>query len=198
MLPSFPKARQAMQKAFNDEFTRVRKETHPVMDRVQIRVMSEGSNMSLRREDGSEQEMDFQVLSVKRSVQPQDATGLSPEDFLELAGGMGKEVADQMFDQLMSVLSDATDATGNVTESRGKGITFEAFLETCDKIYTDFDDENEFRERTLLISPVAAEQWKIDAPQWLTDPEKVAALERVKIKKLKEYHEREARRTMVD
>ena len=154
--------------------------------------------MSFQREDGTISEMDFQEMRVEGCIKFEDATGLSPEEFLELAGSMGKESANQMFDQLMGAINQAIDETGNIIQSRGKGITFESFLETCEKISTDFDDEGNFRERTLLLSPEAAAQWNIDSPRWLTDPEKIAALQKVRNCKLKEYHEREARRTMVD
>lgn len=170
----------------------------PLLKKLRVRPQIEGRQASFQREDGKTIEIEYEKSSVSRKMEFENAKGLSPEEFLETAGDIGKEMGQLMEKKLFIAVNEATEECGNVVNCEGGGITFEKYLEMVSMVHTDFDDQGNPREKTLMLNPAAHTSMLEALRMWDSDPEKRAAMIAVINRKREEHHEREARRRMVD
>jgi len=187
-----------MRNAFHNEIFRAMWNVCPILKEIRVRPQTEGKNASYQRDDGKIVETDYKRRSVEREWKFEDSRGLDPEAFLQTASDMGEEVGKKMMTDLLNTVKEATEEVGNVVNCEGKGLTFEKFLELVTKIYTEFDDFGQPRQKALLLSPEACQQFRASIKEWESDPAKRAALEQVTEQHRKAFYEREARRRMVD
>ena len=96
MLPTFPKAKKAMNDVFANEIFRAMWSVCPVLREIRVRPQTEGKAASYEREDGKVVETQYKLHRVERSWKFEDAQGLSPEDFLKTAADLGEEMGSQM------------------------------------------------------------------------------------------------------
>lgn len=104
----------------------------------------------------------------------------------ELSEQMNESVTGEM----IRVVSDATEKTGNVVSAKDKSI-HEALYDSLKMIELPLDENGELSMPTMMVSPQTLEQIKNAPP---ASPEFNARLEKLKQKKKNEAIEREAQR----
>ncbi|MBI5397104.1 MAG: hypothetical protein HZA91_17540 [Verrucomicrobia bacterium] len=187
-----------MNDAFHKELFRAMWNVCPILKEIRFRPQTEGRNASYQRDDGTIVETDYKQRSVEREWKFEDARGLDPEAFLQTASDMGEEMGKKMMTDLLTTVKAATEEVGNVVNCEGKRLTFEKFLEMVTKIYTEFDDFGQPRQKALLLPPEACQQVTKQLKEWESDPAKRDALEQAIEQHRKAFYERETRRRMVD
>ena len=187
-----------MSDVFSKEVFRAMWDVCPILKEIRVRPQIEGKEASYQREDGKIVPMEYKLRSVERRWKPEDAQGLSPENFLQAASDIGEEMGKRMMTDLLGAVGKATEEVGNVVKCGGKGLTFEKFLEMAANTYTDFDSYGRPDVKTFVASPEACQQFEKNMKEWTSDPVKRAALEQVVEQHRKAFDEREARRRMVD
>jgi len=187
-----------MEDAFSKELFRGMWGACPLLKEIRVRPQTEGKEASYQREDGKIVEMNYQLRRVEGRWKPEDARGLSPEDFLQAAASLGEIMGQKMMADLLGAVSNATEEVGNVVSCEGKGLTFEKFLEVVTNVHTEFDAQGRPNVKTFVASPEACQQFEKNLKEWTSDPVKRAALEQVTEQHRKAFNEREARRRMVD
>jgi hypothetical protein len=183
---------------FQNEIERSAWDYFPVLKEIPMRSFIEGDSAGFQREDGKVVDLKFQTISAVQDWQCKDARGFDPETFFELANTIGAELGRQMMDGFLNEVREAVAATGNVVDSDGTGLTFEKLLESFTKMQTDFDDAGKPSEKVLVVSPEIHAKLQQDIKHWLLDPKKIAAWKLAEAKHRQSFHEREARRRMVD
>jgi hypothetical protein len=197
MLPVFPNALKAMDKAFREEVERASHGKYPWMAKIPRFQQTEGDKANLQHPGGKIVEMDYRKVSFMRTFSYEEAFGMSPEEFLEMAASMGEEMANARFDRFLAVINESTEESGNIVRS-SSGLSFEALVQTLTMLEADFDQAGMPEEKFLLLSPEMAEQLRQSEKEWMSDPAKLEILTSIQNQKKREYYEREARRTMVD
>ena len=199
MLPHFPKAYEAMQRTFYKAVFDALWDAAPMLRQIRCQSSVEGNSTDYEREDGAIVEGDPQIARVAHSVRYENATGLSPEAFFELAEELGRKTGEQMERQLFETMSKITDETGNIVAIGPSGeMTFQHWLELNTKIMTDFGDDGEPHTRHLICTPEFHEKLASALVEWEADPEKAARMQAVMQKHKEAYDAREARRRLVD
>jgi predicted lipoprotein len=159
MLPIFPKARKAMQDTYSKELFRAMWDVSPLLKEIRTRPQSEGREASYERGDGKIVEIDYKLRGVQRTWQSKDAEGLTPEEFLESAADIGREMGEKMLADILSSVSEAAQEVGNVVNCEGKGMTFEKFLAMLANVHTEFDDLGNPDMKTFVGSPQACAEY---------------------------------------
>ena len=187
-----------MQDTFSKELFRAMWDVCPILKEIPTRPQTEGTEASYEREDGKIVQTDYKLRSVQRQWQFEDAQGLAPEDFLQIAAEIGEEMGNKMLADILETVGQVTKEVGNVVDCEGKGMTFEKFLEMTANVHTEFDDLGRPDVKTFVGSPKACEEYSENIKKWTSDPAKRAAIEEVIEQHRKVFSEREARRRMVD
>jgi len=198
MLPILPKARDAMRKVSNDEMFAGMWGVCPLLKQIRVRPQTEGDKASYQREDRKVVQMDYNLRQVERAWKLEDAKGFTPEDFLESASSMGRELGNKMMADLLKTVGDAAEEVGNVVKYDAKGLTFENFLEMAAKTYTEFDKFGHPRRKSMLLPPEILQKFQRDIREWESDPVKRAAIDEVMERHRRTFNESETRRRMVD
>lgn len=198
MLPIFPKAKGAMRDAFDNELFRAMWAVSSILKEIRVRPQTEGKEASYEREDGTIIEMDYKLQSVERRWHFEEAQGLAPEAFLQIAADLGEEMGNKMLADILKTVGQVTQEVGNVVNCEGKGMTFEKFLEMTANVHTEFDDFGRPDVKTFVGSPEACREYEKNVKEWTSDPAKQTAIAQVIERHWKAFNEREARRRMVD
>lgn len=103
-----------------------------------------------------------------------------------------------MLADILTTVGKAATGVGNVVDFKGKGMTFENFLDMTANVHTEFDDSGRPDLKTFVGSPEACQDYTAEVREWTADPIKCAAIEQVIEQHRKAFFEREASRRMVD
>ena len=183
MLPVFPRARKAMQDTFFHGIFEAMWNASPLLRQIRVRAQVEGREASFEQEGGKTVNLKYEALRVIRSLKFEDACGLDPEAFIEIAEGIGTEMGRAMLRSVLEDVRIAATEVGNTLTCEGNGISFDQFLELTAKLRTEFDEEGNPRGKTLVLSPEAFNQMSEAMKEWEADSAKRAAMEAVVQKK---------------
>lgn len=198
MLPVFPRARKAMRDAFSKELFQAMWNVSPILKQIRTRPQAEGKEASYERDGGEIIQIEYKKQIVEQTSRVEDARGFPPEEFLEFAADLGREMGNKMLADILENVGKAATEVGNVVDFEGQGLTFEKFLDMTANVHTEFDDFGRPDVKTFVGSPEACRDYTKKLQEWTADPEKRAAIEEVIEQHRKAFLEREAGRRMVD
>ena len=187
-----------MRDAFDKELFRAMWDVSPILKEIRTRPQVEGDEASYQRESGEIIQIEYKKQSVERKSQLEDAQGFAPEEFLQFAADIGEEMGNKMLSDLLTTVGKAATEVGNVVDLKGKGMTFEKFLDMIANVHTEFDDLGRPDLKTFVGSREACQEYTKNVREWTSDPIKCAAIEQVIEQHRKAFFEREASRRMVD
>lgn len=193
MLPDFPAIKRRYSEAFI-RYIKKKQKAHPFLGQIRQHVVPEGNRMKMIREDGEEDGLNFERISHKVSVTPEDIITKGPAAFIEPAEEVAQALMEQQESLFFRRLNESVQKVGNVVDGGGKKFTFDTYLELLKKVDIDFDENGIPRIPQLLVGSEAYERLSKLVPQWMEDP---AFKELMRVKK-KEWHDRESNRKLVD
>lgn len=109
-----------MRDAFNNELFRAMWAVSPILTEIRVRPQTEGKEASYEREDGTIIEIDYKLQSVERRCHFEEAEGLAPEAFLQIAADFGEEMGNKMLADILKTVGQVTQEIGNVVNCEGK------------------------------------------------------------------------------
>lgn len=78
-----------MRDTFNKELFRAMWDVSPILKEMSTRPQAEGREASYERADGKVVHVDYKLQSVEQHYHLEDAQGYAPEEYLEIAAGIG-------------------------------------------------------------------------------------------------------------
>lgn len=174
------------------------REGDPIVAQIKKRPQREGRAAQYRDIQGSTKKVDFQKVGAQLQLKPEDARGMSLDDFLKMPNDAGRDMAQQMARHLFTELQKVTEETGNVVDAKGKPFDFEIFLSVLEKIAIEFDEQGRARLPTAVLGPTAYAQLQEKLPEWENDLSLQKRLGEILSAKREQFREREAHRRLVD
>jgi len=193
MLPDFPKARRHMNDLWNRCMFAGLNGTDPVLNDMQVRVQKEGHAASY---GGGE--MEYKTCKVEFKFDARNAQGMTREEFLGIPFKMGAQMAEQQIRHVfVEVAKEPTPHSTSMSWPTGH-FTPDVFLKAWESMEINFDDQGIPKWPTAVLSPEAMVEVEAKMPEWLADPECQQRWAELVERKRKEFHEREARRRLVE
>ena len=174
------------------------REGDPIVAQIRRRPQRVGRDGEYRDVLGRTNRIEYQKASAECRIQPQEAKGMSVEEFLKVPNDAGRDIARQMARHLFATLDKVTEATGNVIDAKGEPLRFEHFLAVLEKIPIEFDQHGRAQFPTAVLGPALYEQLQRRLPEWESDSAGQARIAEILSIKREEFREREARRRLVD
>jgi hypothetical protein len=198
MLPDFQKSRQLMQKLWNRAAFKGVREGGPIAAQIKKRQQQEGREAQYHEISGKQKQMEYKKVAAELRIQPEDAKGMSLEEFLKAPTDAGREIGSQMDRNLIEELSTVTAETGNVIDAKGEPYQFKHFLQTLEMIQFDFDSSGRPILPTAYLGANAYEQAQKSHAEWGKSPEERKRLEEILSVKKEQFREREINRRLAD
>ena len=192
MLPEFPAAQEAIQKAWNEVFFKALRGSNPLLARLPIRVQKEGTKAFI-----GNTEIQFKKARVEYQWKSEVGKGMPVDEFFAHAEHLGEEMAKQQAAICYEVLS-VPGPHNAVFKGTNRPFCPDDFLSSMEGMEIDFDSAGQpMWPRTFLGSEAYASvqnNWET----WSSTEEGQQRLAEFVEKKRKEFNEREARRRLVD
>jgi hypothetical protein len=192
MLPEFPAAQDAIQKAWNEVFFKALGFSDPLIAELEFRVQKEGTRAFI-----GDSEMEYRKASVQHQWRPEAGKGLPFDEFFTLADKLGREMARQQAEHCFQVLS--TPGPHNaVLERTDKQVSFDDFVLKMEGIELDFDKAGMPKWPMWFVAPDVYVSLQQNPEASRLTEERKQRLADLVLRKRKEFDEREARRRLVD
>jgi hypothetical protein len=197
MLPTFPKAQKELDAAFHKEMLECKEKLFPLHFQPPIHHIVEGKTSDFQREDRQVKQMKMQKHSFEASFHAENGKGMTLATFHEKAKEIGDAIGKKMFQTVLGVVDEAVKETGNEVKIKRGAFAKEDFLKMLEMIQHNFDEYGKPTAQ-LVCGPEFAEELKQRDVEWRGDKEFVAKVNEITNRKREEFHEREARRRLVD
>lgn len=198
MLPDFPRVKQFLLRRIVG-LTRAGAQSDPLLALVPAFVIHEGSRARLRREDGSEQTMDFSdpvTASVELSVDDMRKRG--PEATREAARDLASQLHTGLAKKMIAGVEEAVASTGNTVDAGGKPVTADMVLETYRKMELTFDRDGKWEKPSFFGHDKAMAQVERVMQEIEENPVLQRKLDEIVDEQRERWRVREASRKLVD
>jgi hypothetical protein len=192
MLPEFPAAEDAIQKAWNRIFFEAVGLSDPLIAQLDVRVQKEG-----KRAFVGETEIEFKKARVEHQWKPEQGKGIPSDEFFGIAKRLGEEMARQQALHCFEVLSTPGPHNAAI-EKNDRPFSFDDFLSGLEGMEIDFDAQGMPKWPTGFVTPEAFASVQNNREAWSLTDERHRRLSEFVVRKRKEFDEREARRRLVD
>lgn len=198
MLPDFPVLKKRIQRMIEENVQeQIRQD--PFLSRIRKRQVFEGLGMSLRNEKGEIIKTNYEPVSAPFAIEKDEIIIRGHIAFIEdIQSEMVEEIKEKQTKFLIQETQEAAKNIKNVVNGKDRPFTFHLFLEALDKMWIDFDDQGNPYMPDFVVSPDVGAKLKIRLPEWKDDPEYKEELERIIVKKRREWCDREGHRKLVD
>lgn len=197
MLPEFPIAKKAIAKSQEDFFQfACRRHSGGLLGNIPRRLLQEGNAMKQVYTKEMQFETQVTKLEAKFDVLKDDlkANPLIVYDKLYEAAN---DFAAQQALQFFKTISDVTELTGNVVNSKGE-YKIEDFFESLEKVDIEFDDNGQPVFPQFVGSNTVISKIKAVLKQSEQDPANLVRMEQIVKRKKQEWDDRENSRKLVD
>jgi hypothetical protein len=192
MLPEFPIAQEAIQKAWNEVFFKAMGHSDPMLSQIEIRVQKEGTRAFI-----GNTEIQFKRARVEHQCKLEIGKGIPYDEFFERAEHLGKEMAKQQAAICLEVLSKPGPHNAVFTKT-DQPFSFEDFLSSLEGMEIDFDAAGMPKWPTGFVGSEAYASILNNRDAWLLTEERTQRLAEFVERKRKDFNERAARRRSVD
>jgi hypothetical protein len=157
----------------------------------------EGDRFAILRADGNYEEKPFSSAGAEVKI-PVDAIKSEslPEVFARMKPVV-EEIARSQQQTMSQVIEEGVRSVGNEINAGGKPISAELILDVLDKVFVDFDENNNPIAPTIVFHPSQTERWYAEWGRIQTEPELTQRYQAIMQKKWIEYRGREADRILV-
>jgi hypothetical protein len=192
MLPEFPTAQEAIQKAWNEGFFKALGLSDPLVAQVEVRVQKEGTKAFI-----GNTEIQFKKAHVEHQWKPENGKGIPFDDFFARAESLGQEMAKQQAAICFEALS--TPGPHNaVFKGSDSAFCFEDFLSSLEGMEIDFDEAGMPKWPAAFVGGEAFASLRMNRKAWSLTEERQRRLAEFVERKRKDFDERKARRRLVD
>lgn len=197
MLPDFPKQKAVLSTIFMDYLrARTNGQLGPFTDTPR-HSHHEGNQWALKREDGSEQTIEYKPFSSYLQIDLREVPHLKLSDILQKLDKVAEDMAMQMGSAMFNTIMQGAEEVGNTVDLRGQQLTPDAFLDTLRMIEMSFDEGGK-PALQIAMNPATAEKFRAVSSQWDQDEEFHRKFDRLMEQKRQEWRDREADRKLVD
>ena len=197
MLPDFPQVKEDIHELFMTRLRRPNPELAPLVAQIPHRRQHEGLKGKLRREDGSEEEIEIEEFSDTVTFEYSEFGHLSLEEAYGRYREAAAELAKQKEKQVISNIAEVTEETGNYFDAEGEELSPEHLLRVFESLRIDFDDNGDPIMPSIVLHPDMEDKIKKALEKLSEEPFK-SEMEEIIQQKRSEWNDRENRRKLVD
>ena len=197
MLPAFPASQKILTDAFMKRVLAARAQIIPPAIQPPVREIVEGKRSDFQREDRQIKPLDMKFQHVDATFDTTGGKGMTLEVFEGKAREIGEDLGKQMWELLFNAVNEAVKETGNILQIRGGQFTKEDFIRMLEMSDQNFDEKGD-PTNFMILHPNMAEKLKKLELEWNQDEVFKSRVTEVKNRKMEEFHEREARRRLVE
>lgn len=198
MLPDFPQIKKAIISRIGGMMDH-RTDQDPLLGSMPRFKQHEGDRTTIRREDGSEEVIDFSVpIEATAVMSMEDIREKGPAATLVAVQGMATDLTRGLAKQMFKSIEKATDEVGNTVDAGGRPFSSGLYLELLRRLQLTFDGEGNWIPPQLAANPKLKETILSVLSQAEQDPAFVASREVIVRKQREEWRAREADRRLAD
>lgn len=197
MLPDYPQFKGKLSELYIERLKNVKKKLMVTFGDVPLNKMFEGHKSVLIREDGTRDEIEFKSIRANIEINLKDIDKLTLSDVIKKIDSMAEEMARQESIYAFAEIEKSVEKIGNVVDARGKGLTPTIFFEMLDKIWIEFDENNNPILPQIVTGKDLFESSKKLFEELESNPGHKKRLDEVIEKKRREWLDREGNRTLV-
>lgn len=153
MLPDYPKAKKMIEKKFYEHMKEHSERQLGPFRKAQRILIHEGNKTMIEYEDGSVDDEPLVKFEETIEIRHDEMNKLTPNEllskFTSAAEGLGRQLSEFSIDKIKEV----TDKTGNIISSKGKPFAPDLILNMLEKIWIDFDENEDPVYPTAIVAP---------------------------------------------
>ena len=197
MLPDLPSLKNRFGKKLTERMRTLSRQKLGPLSKARQSQVFEGDKFVTVRPDGTHHQMKFQTIESAITVKKEDLPVRDPAELLEKIDSAANEMGKKQLEMSLGTIADECGKDGG-TFFRGDGeLTPEKIFSVLDKMWIDFDDDDEPRMPDVICGPGAAERVGEVNQMIQDDPKLQKILEEIIKRKRTEFHARQARRQLV-
>lgn len=197
MLPDLPSLKQDIVRALNIYVQKKIREGLGVLNEAPKRTMHEGDRQRVVREDGSVDESPLHRSGTELTLDHEEIPFLTIEARQQKLDVIAAEMARQMSEHMFGTINRVIDERGQSFDNMGQPLSAESIFQMMEKIETDFDEQGNPAQMSVVIPPALASVSKQIISQFETDPVLQKRYLAIIEKKRMAWRDREATRKLV-
>jgi len=196
-MPDFPLAKAKIQNSQNLFFKWACKQhLGPVMGQIPRRILKEGRIMSHQYTTEMSYTSNLKKMSGSFDISKEEIKK-NPFVVYEKLFETAKEFAIQQIKSTFETITEITDMTGNVVDSRS-GFTHEGYLKSLEIMELEFDENDQPNIPTIYGSPELMKQVQQVLTAAASNPAEQHRMNQIIEIKRKQWHDRKNNRKLVD
>lgn len=171
----------------------IMKASNAVYAKIEIVEVPEVYDQKIETPTGATTVLEGVQFNVSIELSLTKLTNGEPGYFAELAYNHAMEALDQYMPQFYQRIGKLSDDMGNTVDAKGKGPSWDLFIDTLEKRPLDFDAHGNITGLTIVSSPEVAEAFKRLGP--MTE-QQTARLNALIARKKEEFNARQRNRKL--
>lgn len=198
MLPDFPDFKREILRRLQARI-RAGAMADPLLALMPAFVIHEGHLSRISREDGSTQDMGFDLpLSASTEISVDDMATSGPKASLDAVDKMAETLQEQMAKRAIKSIEEAAESVGNSISAGGKPFSPDLYFQMLETMELSFSSDGTWEPPKLLANPETAAKGERVLELIASDPDLRAQRDRIIEKQRGAWRVREARRKLVD
>lgn len=198
MLPDFPSLKAKLHDLFMSGAEEEQANAAPLQALIQGSLIHEGNCVILIDEErGTEEKIELKKFGAEIEYDLREIEQMTLDKVYQRYKEMAITIGIEKEKHLLGVIEQATEAVGNVVDTKGEPITPDTFLDTVEKMQIDFDECGKPILPSIVVGDEIAEQVEAVIKQLDDEPYLTRGNNIFKQKRL-EWRDRESNRKLVD
>jgi len=198
MLPDFPDVKNELDRRASLLIKLDMALSDPIMREIRTTIQHEGDQHTYGTVQGDVRALEYQKIESMMEILKDELPSLSVDQIFERVKLVAEDMTRQMAQGMFNRISEITKETGTSVSAGGRPITLDLFLETIDRMEIDFNEETGEPTFQIVAHPDMMPKFKELDAEFRANPEYQSRHEEIMKRKKEEWHEREARRALVD
>jgi len=166
----------------------------PLLSEIASYINHEGKGFILRREDGSQEKVDYIRMSGEIQIDLKDIQKNGEVAIDEALRPANREINEAQRKALFETLNRTVPSL----DAGGRPISAELIMEMWESMDFSFDDSGNWQRPTMVINPIQAPRVKKELTRLETEPDLVRRFEELLAQKKRDWDDREANRKLVN
>lgn len=197
MLPDFPRIKQKIEKLFIQAIKEeIRKD--PILQGIKEVPQFEGDTIVTGTTEGEVFESTYSRNNAKFAPSREEIIEKGYGAFSDLIPDIAERFIKQRWDLLRDGIELATARAGTNINAKGRGFSFDLFMEALGSMDWHFDSQGNFVPPQLVVGPKLYKQSQSQFEEWERNPEYKKRFEELRDRKRREWDDRESNRKLVD
>jgi len=166
----------------------------PLLSQIANYLHHEGRGFILRREDGSEEKLDYRPMSGGIEIDLKDIQQKGEVAIDEALRPANKEINEAQRKALFETLNRTVPSL----DAGGRPLSAELILEMWESMDFSFDEAGTWQRPTMVINPIQAPRVRKELARLESEQSLVRRFEELLAQKKRDWDDREANRKLVD